>query len=48
MYVCMYTEWNTISAVTWGTVYEHIVADVFRSKKRSSALLAHEQQTSQK
>ena len=26
-------EWNTISAVIWRTVHEHIVADAFRSKK---------------
>ena len=36
--------WNTISAVTWKTVNENIVADTFRSKKRSSALLVHEQE----
>ena len=40
--------WNTISAVTWWTVHEHIVADVFRPKKRSSALPAHKQQAPQK
>ena len=32
----------TISAVTWQTVHEHIVAGVFSSKKSSSALLVHE------
>ena len=37
-----------MSAVTWRTIYEHIVADAFRSKTRSSALLVHEQQASQK
>ena len=30
------------------TVHEHIVADVFGSKKSSSVVLVHEQQTSQK
>ena len=35
-------------AVTWRTVHEHIVADPFGSKKRSSALLVHAQQASQK
>ena len=40
--------WNTISAVTWSTVHEHIVADAFCSKKSSSALLVPEQQVSQK
>ena len=39
---------NTISAVTWRTVHEHIVADALRSKNSSSALLIHEQQASQK
>ena len=32
----------TVSAVTWRTVHEHIVADTFRSKKSSSTLLVHE------
>ena len=40
-------QWNTIRAVTWRTVHEHIVADAFRSKKSSSALLVHEQQARQ-
>ena len=44
IYIYIYT----ISAVTWRTVPEHIVADAFRSKKSSSALLVHEQQASQK
>ena len=39
---------STISAVSWRTVHEHIVADTFRSKKSSSALFVHEQQASQK
>ena len=34
--------------MTWRTVHEHIVADVFHSKKSSSALLVHEEQASQK
>ena len=38
----------TVSAVTWQTVHEHIVADMFSSKKSSSALLVYEQQASQK
>ena len=37
-----------ISAVTLWTVHEHIVANPFRSKKSSSALLVHEQQVSLK
>ena len=37
--------WNIISAVTWRTVYEHIVADTFHSKQSSSAVRVHEQQT---
>ena len=32
-----------ISAVTWRTVYQHIVADMFHAKKRSLALIVHEQ-----
>ena len=40
--------WNTISAVTWLTVHEHIVADTFRSKKSSSAQLVQEQLAPQK
>ena len=35
-----------ISAMTWRTVDEHIVADTFCSKKSSSMLLVHEQQVS--
>ena len=31
-----------------GTVHEHIVADAFRSKKSSSALLVNEQQSPQR
>ena len=34
--------------MTWQTVYEHIVADAFRSKKSSSALLVHEKHAPQK
>ena len=37
-----------ISAVTWQTVYEHIVADVFCCKKSSLALLVQGQQSSLK
>ena len=37
-----------ISAVKWRTIHQHIVAEAFRSKKSSSALLLHEQQASQK
>ena len=37
-----------ISAVTWRTAHEHIVADAFRSKKISSAVLVNEQQASLK
>ena len=48
IYVCMYILWNAISAVAWRTLHEHIVADAFRSKKSSSALLVHERQASQK
>ena len=33
-----------IIAAIWQTVHEDMVADVFRSKKSSSALLVHEQQ----
>ena len=32
----------------WRTVHEHIVGDMFRSKKISSALIVDEQQASQK
>ena len=39
---------NTISAVSWRPAHEHVVADVFHSKKISLALLVHEQQASQK
>ena len=35
-------QWNTIYTETWRTVPEHIVADVFHSKKSSSAPLIHE------
>ena len=37
-----------ISAVTWRTIHEHLVTDVFRSRKSSSALLVHAKQASQK
>ena len=37
-----------ISAVTWETIHEHIVANVFCSKKSSSVLLFQEQQASLK
>ena len=40
-------QWNTISAVKWRTVHEH-VADVFRSKNCLSTLLVYEQLTPQK
>ena len=40
-------QWNNISVVTWRTVHEYIVPDAFFSKKSLSALLFHEQQTSQ-
>ena len=40
--------WSKISAVTWRTVHDHIVADTVRSKKSSSTLLFHEQQAPQK
>ena len=39
---------NTISAVTWRTGHEHLVADAFQSKKSLSALFFHEQQAPQK
>ena len=39
---------NTISAVTWRTVHEHLVANALRSSNSPSALLIHEQQASQK
>ena len=39
---------HKFSAVTWRTVHQHIVADAFHSKKRSSELLVHEQQASLK
>ena len=39
---------NKISLVTLRTVYKHIVADAFFSKKNLSALLVYEQQASQK
>ena len=45
---CVQNVWMLISAVTWRTVYEHIVADVFCSKKSSSALLVQGQQSSLK
>ena len=48
VYIYINIQWNTVSAVTWQTVHEHIVADAFRSKKSSSALLVHEQHASQK
>ena len=41
-------QWNTISAVIWRTVHEHLVADAFCSRKSSSALLVHEQPASLK
>ena len=48
---CLHTAATTrcnsgaqISAVTWLTVHEHIVAVAFCPRKRSSALLVHEQQ----
>ena len=47
IYICICICVYTISGVKWRTVHEHIVADVFRSKKNSSALLVHEQQASQ-
>ena len=47
MYIYIHI-YSTMSAVTWRIVHEHIVTEAFRSKKSSSALLAHEQQTSQK
>ena len=33
-----------MNSVTWQTIYEQVAADVFYSKKSSSALLVHEQQ----
>ena len=48
IYIHIHTYWNTISAVTWRTAHEHIVADALHSKKSSSALPVHEQQASQK
>ena len=39
----IYMTQNTISAVTWGTVLEHIVAYAFYSKKSSSVTLVPEQ-----
>ena len=48
MYICIYIQWNTISAVAWRTFHEHIVGDVFCSKKTSSALLVDEKQASQR
>ena len=41
-------EQNRSCAVTWLTVYEHIVADASRFKKSSSMLLVHEQETPEK
>ena len=40
--------WNTVSAVIWRFVHEHIVADAFHSRKSSSVLPVHEQQAPQK
>ena len=37
-----------VSVVTWQTVHEHIVVDVFCCKKRPSALLVHQQEASRK
>ena len=48
IYIYIYIYWKTKSAVAWRTVHEYIVADAFRSKKSSSALLVQKQQTSQK
>ena len=42
-----YNSGTKISAVTWTTVHEHIVADAFHSNKSSSAVLVHEEQASQ-
>ena len=39
---------GTQYSVTWRHVHEHLVADAFRSKKSSLALLVHEQQALQK
>ena len=47
IYIYIYSE-TQISAVTWRTANEHILADTFCSKKSSSALLVHEQKASQK
>ena len=48
VYIYIYIYWKTKIAVAWRTVHEYIVADAFRSKKSSSALLVQKQQTSQK
>ena len=37
-----------MSAATWRTVHEGIVADAFRSEESLSALVVHEQQASQR
>ena len=39
---------KSITAVTWYSVHEHIVADTFHSKNSSSVLLVHDQQAPQK
>ena len=44
----MCIQWNTVSAVTWRAVHEHIIADEFRFIKGSSALLLQEQQAPQR
>ena len=45
--VC-YLHIPAITAVTWWTVHEYIVADACRSKKRESAFFVHERQASLK
>ena len=43
-----YNSAAQITAVTWQTIHEHIVADAFHSKENLSTLLVDEQQASQK
>ena len=44
MYIVEHNK--SISAVTWHSVHEHIVADALHCKKSSSVLLVHDQPVS--
>ena len=47
IYIYVYVSRTQITAVTWQTAQEGIVADLFYCKKNTLVLLVHKQQASQ-